>query len=120
MTQVRSHGGPRIAILVGTNETRLHPVPPVADSAPAWNIYRLAEAAGDLDLHVISPCEERQVAALHAFPARGRYHHVVFGQAQLWLYRAVLRHLLPLRLAVRRLAGLPDLLSWWYLRQVSR
>jgi hypothetical protein len=41
-----------VVIITGTNETCLHPVPPVADSAPAWNIYRLAEAAGDLDLQV--------------------------------------------------------------------
>jgi len=116
----RLPGDPRVVIITGTNETCLHPVPPVADSAPAWNIFRLAEAAGDLDLHVISPCEERQLSALQQFPAKGRYRHVVFGQAQLWLYRAVLRRLLPLRLAVRRLAGLPDLLSWWYLRRVVR
>jgi spore coat protein SA len=109
-----------VAIIAGTNETCLHPVPPVADSAPAWNIYRLAEAAGDLDLHVISPCEERQLPALQQFPATGRYHHIVFPQAQLGLYRSVLRHFLPLRLAARRLAKLPDLLSWWYLRQVVR
>ena len=120
MKSERFPGDPRVAIITGTNETCLHPVPPVADSAPAWNIYRLAEAAGDLDLHVISPCEEHQRPALQQFPAKGQYHHIVFRQAQLGLYRSVLRHLLPLRLAVRRLARLPDLLSWWYLRQVVR
>lgn len=108
----------RVAIIAGTNETVLHPVPPVADSAPAWNLYRLAEAAEGMDLHVISPCETGQLPALRGFPARGQYHHIVFGRAQLRLYRAVLRHILPLRWAVRRLAGLPDLLSWLYLRKV--
>jgi len=48
----RFPGDLRVAIIAGTNETCLHPVPPVADSAPAWNIYRLAEAAGDLGLQV--------------------------------------------------------------------
>ena len=110
----------RTVIITGTNETRLHPVPPVADSAPAWNIFRLAEAAEGLDLHVISPCEARQLPALRQFPAKGRYHHVVFSRAQLVLYRSLLRHLLPLRLVVRRLTRLPDLLSWWYLRRVVR
>lgn len=109
---------PRVAIVVGTNETVLHPVPPAADSAPAWNIYRVAEAAAGMNLHVISPCEARQLPALRRFPARGQYHHVIFSTALLSLYRSVLRHILPLRLAVRRLVGLPDLLSWLYLRQV--
>lgn len=111
---------PRVVIITGTNETALHPVPPVADSAPAWNVYRLAEAAEGMGLHVISPCDARQLPALRRFPAKGQYHHVVFPQAQLVLYRSVLCHLLPLRLAVRRLAKLPDLLSWWYLRRVIK
>lgn len=120
MTRIQARGEPRVAIVVGTNETVLHPVPPVADSAPAWNIYRLAEAAEGLDLHVISPCEAWQLPALRQFPAKGQYHHIVFGQAYLWAYRTILRRLLPLRLAVRRLARLPDLLSWWYLQRVAR
>lgn len=114
----------RVLIISGTLETSLRPVPPVADGAPEWNVFRLAEAAacnpdGLLDIHVISPCEDGQVSALRDYPvqARGKYHHIVFKPFQLNLYRKLLRHLLPLRLAVRRLAKLPDLMSWWYLRR---
>ncbi len=120
MTYKRSQSNLCIVIIMGTNELKLHPVPPVADSAPAWNIYRLVEAAEGLDIHVISPCEERQLSALREFPAKGQYHHIVFSQAWLWVYRTILRHILPLRLAVRRLAKLPDLMSWWYLRRVAQ
>lgn len=115
---IQGHPPPRVAIITGTNETILHPVPPVADSAPAWNVFRLAEAAEDLDIRVISPCLRSQIPALRAFPARRTYEHVVFSDTFFHLYRGVLRHILPLRLAVRRLAGLPDLLSWLYLRRV--
>lgn len=108
---------PRVAILSGAMETSLHPIPPVADSAPEWNVFRLAEEASAFDLQVISPCEARQLPALRNFPARGQYHHVVFGDVQLWVYRKLVRHILPLRLAVRRFARVPDLMSWWYLRQ---
>lgn len=117
----------RILIICGTLENSLHPVPPVADSAPEWNVFRLSEAAsrnpdGHLDIHVVSPCEVEQLEALRNFPviSKEHYHHVVFPTWQLQLYRRVLRHILPLRLAVRRLTKLPDLLSWWYLRQVMR
>jgi spore coat protein SA len=98
-------------------ETSLHPVPPVADSAPEWNVFRLAEAKSTLEIHVISPCEKAQLPALRGFPAEGNYHHIVLKNAQLWLYRKILRHILPLKLAVRRFFKLPDLMSWWYLRQ---
>jgi len=108
----------RAVVIGGTSETSLHPVPPVADSAPEWNVFRLAEAQSDLDIHVISPCETGQLPDLRSFPARGNYHHVVFSRNRLCCYRKCLRHLLPLRLAVRRMARLPDLMSLWYLRRV--
>jgi glycosyltransferase involved in cell wall biosynthesis len=104
-------------VISGALETSLHPVPPVMDGAPEWNVFRLAEVASELEIHVVSPCEAGQLPALRSFPAKGQYHHVVFSQPQLWLYRRLLRHVFPLRLAVRRLAKLPDLMSWWYLRR---
>lgn len=116
----------RVLIISGTLETSLHPVPPVADGAPEWNIFRLAEAAAHnpeslLEIHVISPCEDGQVPALQDYPSQsqGRYHHIVFAPFQLYLYRKFLRHLLLLRLVVRQLAKLPDLMSWWYLRKLK-
>ena len=115
----------RVLIVGGTLETGLHPVPPVADGAPEWNIFRLAEAAACnpescLDIHIVSPCEAGQVPALKNFPvqAQGKYHHIIFQPFRLTLYRKFLRHLMPLHLFVRRLAKLPDLMSWWYLRRV--
>lgn len=124
MTVRDKHGGQahpvKVAIIAGTMETSLHPVPPVADSAPQWNVFRLGEAESDLEIHVISPCEAQQYRALQAYPADGNYHHVVFGHAGLWCYRRLLRHILPLRLAGRRLAQLPDLMSWWYLHRARR
>lgn len=117
----------RILIISGTLENSLHPVPPVADSAPEWNVFRLSEAAsrnpdGHFDIHVVSPCEVEQLEALQKFPVISNdiYHHVVFPTWYLNLYRRVLRHILPLRLVVRRLTKLPDLLSWWYLRRVVK
>lgn len=109
----------RIVIVSGTMETSLHPVPPVADSAPEWNVFRLAEAESSLDIHVISPCEEGQRSKLNRFKANGNYHHVVFSDLALQIYRKYIRHFLPFRLAGRRLMKLPDLMSWWYLRQVT-
>lgn len=119
MTGVERKKSPRVAIITGTNESLLYPVPPIADSAPAWNIFRLTEAIEEVDLQVISPCLRSQLPALKAFPARRTYTHVVFEDLFFHLYRRALRHILPLRLAVRRLAGLPDLLSWLYLRRVT-
>jgi len=101
-------------------ETSLHPIPPVADSAPEWNVFRLAEKESALDIQVISPCEARQAPALQSFPARGQYHHIVFDNFQLEAYRKLARHILPMRLMVRRFARLPDLMSWWYLRRARR
>jgi glycosyltransferase involved in cell wall biosynthesis len=116
----------RVVIISGTLETGLHPVPPVADGAPEWNIFRLAEAAASnsdsiLDIHIISPCETAQVEALSKYPVidRDKYHLVVFNQNQLVFYRKILRHIFPIRLFVRRFAKLPDLMSWWYLRNVK-
>lgn len=116
----------RVLIVGGTLETSLHPVPPVADGAPEWNVFRLAEAAArnpecTLDIHVISPCEDGQMPALQEYPvqAQGKYHHIVFKTFQLSIYRKFLHYLLPLRLVVRRLAKLSDLFSWWYLRKVK-
>lgn len=71
-----------------------------------------------MDLRVISPCLRSQLPTLRSFPARRAYDHVVFSDTFFRLYRGVFRRILPLRLAVRRLAGLPDLLSWLYLRRV--
>ena len=114
----------RVLIVSGTLETSLHPVPPIADGAPEWNIFHLAEAAARnpgsrLDIHIVSPCEAGQVPALQIFPvqAQDRYHHIVFPPSQLTLYRKFLRYFLPLRLLVRHFAKLPDLISWWYLRE---
>jgi glycosyltransferase involved in cell wall biosynthesis len=121
--QPANSGKIRVAIICGTQETSLHPVPPVADSAPEWNVFRLAEAVttsdGLLDIHVISPCDAGQLQAFRDFTACGQYHHVVFHSFELWLYRRLLRHILPVRMAVRNLAKLPDLLSWRYLRRVT-
>lgn len=117
----------RILIISGTLETSLHPVPPVADGAPEWNIFRLAEAAarksdGKLEIHVVSPCEVGQLQALQNFPVAVKdiYHHIVFTDRELLLYRKVLRHILLFRLAVRRFAQVPDLLSWWYLHRAMK
>jgi len=108
-----------IAIIGGAMETSLHPIPPVADGAPEWNVFRLVEAVPDLNIRVISPCADTQMAAIKAFPVQGNYSQVVFSTRRLRFYRAFLRHIFPLRLAVRRLSGLPDLFSWWYLRKVK-
>ena len=116
----------RVVVIGGTLETSLHPIPPVADGAPEWNVFRLAEAAAckpdcSLEIHVISPCETGQWNALKNYPVcnHGNYHHIVFNQLQLDLYRKVLRHILPLRILVRQLLKLTDLMSWWYLKQVK-
>jgi spore coat protein SA len=115
----------RVVIITGTLESSLHPVPPVADSAPEWNVFRLAEAAStdahcSLDIHVISPCEESQLKALQDYPIKavGKYHHVVFNQRWISWYRKCLLNSLPLHLLLHRLVKLPDLISWMYLRHV--
>jgi spore coat protein SA len=116
----------RVVVIGGTLETSLHPVPPVADGAPEWNVFRLVEAAATspenhLDIHVVSPCETTQLKSLQNYPvlARGKYHYIVIAPGFMNLYRRLLRHVLPLRLLVRRLAKLPDFISWWYLRRVK-
>jgi glycosyltransferase involved in cell wall biosynthesis len=125
MNQESTWGKVRVVVISGTLETSLHPVPPVADGAPEWNVFRLVEAAAadrnsQLEIHVISPCEAGQREALRKYPvyAHEKYHHIIFTHFQLNIYRRVLRHILPLRLLVRRLARLPDLLSWLYLWRV--
>jgi len=117
----------RIVIITGTEESSLHPVPPVADGAPEWNVFRLVEKAFSnpncmLDIHVVSPCEDFQLKALQAYPikALGKYHHVVFKERQLGWFRKYLYKSLPIRLLSRRLVKLPDLLSWMYLRHVKK
>ncbi len=87
MTGVERKKSPRVAIITGTNESLLYPVPPIADSAPAWNIFRLTEAIEEVDLQVISPCLRSQLPALKAFPARRTYTHVVFEDLFFHLYR---------------------------------
>jgi len=69
----------RVVVIGGTLETSLHPVPPVADGAPEWNVFRLVEAAATspenhLDIHVVSPCETTQLKSLQNYPvlARGK------------------------------------------------
>lgn len=111
---------PKIAIIIGAPEQRLHPVPPVADGAPEWNIFRLAEAAQGLDVRVISPCELGQLTAIRSFSARRSYEHVILSDHFLRFYRRILCHIWPLRLVVRRFAKLPNLLSLMYLRRVTR
>lgn len=109
----------RVLIVCGTTENWLHPVPPVADSAPEWNIFRLADMSNQIEIHVVSPCAQSQLASLRCFPRQNsNYHHVVFPDWYLSFYRTVLTYFLPLRLAVRRLMQLPDLTSWLYLRRV--
>lgn len=116
-----------VLIVSGTLETSLHPVPPVADGAPEWNVFRLAEAASldpgsQLEIHVVSPCEAGQLQEVQAFPVqeRRRYHHMLFGNFQLGLYRQVLRHIWLLRAVLSRLVKLPDVLSWRYLMGVVK
>lgn len=115
-----------ILIITGTLENSLHPVPPIADGAPEWNVFRLAEAQAQkddckLDIHIVSPCEKKQLEELYKYPVArtDRYQHVPFSNLKLAIYRKLIRHILPLRLLVRRLAKLPDLMSWWYLKRVK-
>lgn len=117
----------RIVIISGASETGLHPVPPVADGAPEWNVFRLAEVTAkksnsSLEILVFSPCEAQQLDALLSFPVSGHnsYHPIVFNQFQLFIYRRLLSKVYPLRLSIRRLVKLPDLMSWWYLHRVTR
>lgn len=114
----------RVVVIGGTLENGLRPIPPVADGAPEWNVFRLAEAAAcdpesGLEICVISPCEERQQVSLLQYPvhAKGLYQHVVFNQRQLTFYRKLIKHVPFLRLWVRRFDKLPDLISSWYLRR---
>lgn len=111
----------RVAIICGTQELSLHPVPPIADSAPEWNVFRLAQALIKhpiLEVRVVSPCEHTQTPELRASAVGAEYHNIEFGSVTLAVYRTLLRRLLPIRLFVRLLAKLPDLLSWLYLRRV--
>lgn len=121
-----SQGKIRILIITGMLETHLQPVPPVADGAAQWNVFRLAEVAAqddrtNLEIHVLSPCESTQLDTLGKYPVQafGKYHHVVFHSFELAIYRRFLRHLFPLRILVRRTARLPDLLSWFYLQRAK-
>lgn len=114
----------RLLIICGTLETGMRPVPPVADGAPEWNVFRLAEAAFanpdcSLDIQIVSPCEETQMQALHDFPAKaiGSYHHIVLSRFLLALSRKYSRFV---RLLLRRFLKLPDLISWLYLRRALR
>ena len=114
----------RVVIIGGTLETSLRPIPPIADGAPEWNVFRLTEAAAanpesQLEIHVISPCEDRQLTDLleYQVQAKGRYHHVVFRQRQLTFYRQIVKQIPLLRLWSRRFEKLPDLMSSWYLRR---
>jgi len=110
----------RIAIICGPQALSLHPVPPVADGAPEWNVFRLAEVASGLDIRVLSACEPRQILELQSFPAVRAYDHIVISDYFLWFYRHLLFRFFPLKLIVRRLARLPDLLSWIYLRRAVK
>lgn len=125
MAQEMSRTKKRIVIIGGTLETSFHPIPPIADGAPEWNVFRLAEASarnteGKLDVHVISPCDSAQWKALQTYPvyARDNYHYILFDQLKLNAYRKVLRHLMPMRFLLRHWVNLPDLISWWYLLKV--
>jgi spore coat protein SA len=116
-----------LLIVCGTLENGMRPVPPVADGAPEWNVFRLAEAAFadsacSLKIDVISPCEESQLQALRDFPvkATGRYHHIILSHFLLDLHRKYLRHFGLFSILLRRLLKLSDLVSWVYLRSVLR
>lgn len=107
----------RIAIISGPQSISLHPIPPVADGAPEWNIFRLAEAVTGVDIRVLSACEPGQVPKIQAFQTLREYDQIVISRRFLWLYRNFLVHLWPLKLLIRRVARLSDLLSWVYLRR---
>lgn len=97
-------------------------VPPLTDSAPERNLYRLTEQdyGDDLNLTVISACSESQLKELVRMNPSGRYRWVAFPDSSLETKQSRWQQN---RLAVgfcRRVLATPDFFTWRYLNQASQ
>jgi len=79
----------RVVMLCGPRPTYgFSPVPPLTDSAPERNVFRLSKAdyRDRLRVFVVSACSRTQAERLSTGPSDGRYLHVVFPDGTLGLF----------------------------------
>ncbi len=72
--------GSKIVILCGPRPAYGHsPLPPLTNSAPEKNIYRIAEGdyGNQLSVHVISTCNQEQKKILDSLKSPERYHNLL-------------------------------------------
>jgi len=113
----------RVVILTGPRPTYgFCPVPPLTDSAPERNLYRLTEQdyGGNLDLMVISACSQAQLKKLTEMDSSGRYRWVAFPDRSLAISQSRWLKNRPVTGFCRRVLSAPDFFTWRYLRRAAR
>lgn len=98
------------------------PVPPLTDSAPERNLYRLTEHnyGDELELTVISACSQSQELQLNSLKPCDKYRWIVFSDTEFSNNQSIIIRNKFVAAFSRRILHTPDLITWNYLRHVSR
>lgn len=115
--------GKRVVIFTGPRPAYgFCPVPPLTDSAPERNLYRLTEQnfGGDLDLTVISACSQTQLKILAEMDTSGKYRWVAFPDRSLAISQSRWLQNWPVTGFSRRVLGTPDIFTLRYLSRAAR
>lgn len=97
-------------------------VPPLTDSAPERNLYRLTENILDpaLEPHTISACGQTQLQQLRQIKSVGRYHWVAFPDTSLRTGSSKIIKNWLISGFCRRFLQAPDLFTCIYLERACR
>ena len=112
----------KIVILCGPrDEYGYCPVPPLTDSAPEKNIFRLVENdyGQDLEITVISACSNAQVSQLNTRSVRGSYTNIPFPEFALEINRSGLFNLGVVHGFCNLVLNTHDLFTWAYLTKAA-
>lgn len=113
--------GKTIVILTGPRQSYgFCPLPPLTDSAPERNLFRLTEYdyGEDLQIDVISACSQSQLTHLQVKKYIGKYHWIGFPDSTAKYSQTKILNNWLVNGTSNRIFHTPDLLSYSYLRQV--
>ena len=113
----------KIAILCGPRHTYgFSPLPPITDSAPERNVFRIAEHdyGEDFEVHVISACDHRQNKILSGMQVSERYHNLIFHRSGYELLQTKLFKNRVLSALTSRGLKTYDLFTYIYLTRASK
>lgn len=110
----------KVAIVTGPRQTYgFCPVPPITNSAPERNLFRLTEYdyGKDLLVDVISACSQSQLIKLRSQNYAGKYHWITFPDSAINYNHSRVLHNWFINGTSNRIFHSPDLLNYIYLHR---